>query len=338
MVRSAVVRWVVVAVAALLVVTGCVVAADRSGRHVDVSHFGAAPFTAHGSVDQVWLTGARAGPAAAPHRRAGPTDPEGDRRRPGQPHLPRGTRGEWLPGRRGERHGTPGTVSAPIEVKRPERRARRHRSTRRSRSAPGTGTSRPRDGTLLSMNVTLPGPPTRVRTRRSSSTRDTRRRIRTLRNRARSWRARSGSRPSASTSAAPAARAARSSSSNRSSGPTATTSIEAIAAQPWVAHGKVGMVGISYPGISQLFTAAMRPPHLAAIAPLSVISDTGAARCGRVASSTTASRCRGRATDSTTRRPRPRAVRPGRAIASVPATRRVWRIRRCAVRRRTCCR
>ena len=35
------------------------------------------------------------------------------------------------------------------------------------------------------------------------------------------------------------------------------------------------MVGISYPGISQLFTATMRPPHLAAIAPLSVISDTG---------------------------------------------------------------
>ncbi len=51
--------------------------------------------------------------------------------------------------------------------------------------------------------------------------------------------------------------------------------IEAIAAQPWVAHGKVGMVGISYPGISQLFTAITRPPHLAAIAPLSVISDTG---------------------------------------------------------------
>ena len=51
--------------------------------------------------------------------------------------------------------------------------------------------------------------------------------------------------------------------------------IETIAAQPWVAHGKVGMVGISYPGISQLFTAATQPPHLAAIAPLSVIADTG---------------------------------------------------------------
>ncbi|HEY8216979.1 MAG TPA: CocE/NonD family hydrolase, partial [Acidimicrobiia bacterium] len=50
--------------------------------------------------------------------------------------------------------------------------------------------------------------------------------------------------------------------------------IEAIAAQPWVAHGRVGMVGISYSGITQLFVAATRPPHLAAITPLSVISDT----------------------------------------------------------------
>jgi len=50
--------------------------------------------------------------------------------------------------------------------------------------------------------------------------------------------------------------------------------IEAIAAQPWVQHGEVGMVGISYPGITQLFVAATRPPHLAAITPLSVIDDT----------------------------------------------------------------
>ncbi len=33
------------------------------------------------------------------------------------------------------------------------------------------------------------------------------------------------------------------------------------------------MVGLSYPGISQLFVAATRPPHLAAIAPMSVIDD-----------------------------------------------------------------
>jgi predicted acyl esterase len=45
--------------------------------------------------------------------------------------------------------------------------------------------------------------------------------------------------------------------------------IETVAAQPWA--GKVGMVGISYPGISQLFVASTRPPHLAAITPLAVI-------------------------------------------------------------------
>jgi len=50
--------------------------------------------------------------------------------------------------------------------------------------------------------------------------------------------------------------------------------VEVVAAQPWVLHGRPGMVGISYSGISQLFVAATRPPHLAAISPLSVISDT----------------------------------------------------------------
>lgn len=50
--------------------------------------------------------------------------------------------------------------------------------------------------------------------------------------------------------------------------------IEAVAAQPWVLDHKVGMVGISYPGISQLFVAATEPPSLAAITPLSVIDDS----------------------------------------------------------------
>ena len=49
--------------------------------------------------------------------------------------------------------------------------------------------------------------------------------------------------------------------------------IETVAAQPWVQHGKVGMVGISFPGISQVFVGGARPPHLAAVAPLSVIAD-----------------------------------------------------------------
>jgi uncharacterized protein len=47
--------------------------------------------------------------------------------------------------------------------------------------------------------------------------------------------------------------------------------IETVARQPWVAHGKVGMFGISYGGISQLFTAQTQPPSLAAISPISVI-------------------------------------------------------------------
>jgi hypothetical protein len=48
--------------------------------------------------------------------------------------------------------------------------------------------------------------------------------------------------------------------------------IETVARQRWV-KGKVGMVGISFPGISQLFVAGAQPPHLAAVAPFSVISD-----------------------------------------------------------------
>jgi uncharacterized protein len=50
--------------------------------------------------------------------------------------------------------------------------------------------------------------------------------------------------------------------------------VEAVAAQPWVLDNEVGMVGISYPGISQLFVAQTQPPSLEAITPLSVIDDT----------------------------------------------------------------
>jgi len=49
--------------------------------------------------------------------------------------------------------------------------------------------------------------------------------------------------------------------------------IEAVAAQPWVMDNEVGMVGISYPGISQLYVAATRPPSLNSITPLSVVDD-----------------------------------------------------------------
>lgn len=43
--------------------------------------------------------------------------------------------------------------------------------------------------------------------------------------------------------------------------------VEWIAAQPWCT-GKVGMVGISYDGLTQWWTARHRPPHLACIVPM----------------------------------------------------------------------
>ena len=50
--------------------------------------------------------------------------------------------------------------------------------------------------------------------------------------------------------------------------------IEIVARQPWVKHNRVGMVGLSYPGIAQLFVAKTRPPSLAAITPMSVLADS----------------------------------------------------------------
>ncbi len=49
--------------------------------------------------------------------------------------------------------------------------------------------------------------------------------------------------------------------------------VEAIARQPWVLGNRVGMVGLSYSGITQLYVAATQPPSLAAVTPLSVIGD-----------------------------------------------------------------
>jgi hypothetical protein len=49
--------------------------------------------------------------------------------------------------------------------------------------------------------------------------------------------------------------------------------VEAVAHQPWVLNNRVGMVGLSYSGITQLFTAATRPPSLAAVTAQSVIAD-----------------------------------------------------------------
>ena len=49
--------------------------------------------------------------------------------------------------------------------------------------------------------------------------------------------------------------------------------VEIVAAQDWVKGNKVGLAGLSYPGLSQLFVASTNPPSLAAITPLSVIAD-----------------------------------------------------------------
>lgn len=48
--------------------------------------------------------------------------------------------------------------------------------------------------------------------------------------------------------------------------------VEWAADQPW-SNGDVGMMGYSYPGVMQLFTAAQRPPSLRAIAPSNVFLD-----------------------------------------------------------------
>ena len=50
--------------------------------------------------------------------------------------------------------------------------------------------------------------------------------------------------------------------------------IETIARQPWVLDHKVGMMGISYGAISQLFVSQLDPPSLEAISPLSTIDAT----------------------------------------------------------------
>jgi predicted acyl esterase len=52
--------------------------------------------------------------------------------------------------------------------------------------------------------------------------------------------------------------------------------IETLARQSWVAGHRVGMMGVSYGGISQLFVGQTNPPHLAGISPLSVIDNTAA--------------------------------------------------------------
>ena len=83
----------------------------------------------------------------------------------------------------------------------------------------------------------------------------------------------SDSPPSACRCGARGARGAPSTSSGCLRTTTATTSIQTVGAQPWALHHKVGMVGISYSGISQFEVAGTDPPDLAAITPLSSTDD-----------------------------------------------------------------
>ena len=70
--------------------------------------------------------------------------------------------------------------------------------------------------------------------------------------------------------------------------------IEWIAKQRW-SNGHVGMIGVSFGGITQLVPAADRPPHLDAIAPSSATSDLYRDVAYRAASSSTTSPSSGRA-------------------------------------------
>ena len=49
--------------------------------------------------------------------------------------------------------------------------------------------------------------------------------------------------------------------------------IETVAAQDWVKGGTVGMIGHSYAAMTQMLVAGTQPPHLAAIAPMSITDD-----------------------------------------------------------------
>ena len=112
--------------------------------------------------------------------------------------------------------------------------------------------------------------------------------------------------------------------------------IETIARQPWVLHNKVGMMGISYGGISQLFTGQTRPPSLAAIAPFSVIdADADHALPGRHPQHGLRRQLGAWSASTTPCRRRRPAASPGPTSASRRATRRARPTRRCTPRRST---
>ena len=253
---------------ALAISVGGVTTATSHAAGAATSAAGTAPFTTQGSVEQVAVTHAPEGAVAKLLTSSGKTVTTGQDRRRRAPccsamcHPARGT---WC--------GSAPT--GPTASPSPRPLTHRHLpSTPRRRINDGYGYLKTRDGTTLSINVKLPGP---------ADARPVPHRRRVL-----GVRPVEPRRPRAGVDHRAGARLRdrrRQPARHRVLGRRLAyfetlqsldgyDVIEAVAAQPWVANGKVGMVGISYPGITQLFVAQTRPPHLAAITPLSVIDDT----------------------------------------------------------------
>ena len=138
---------------------------------------------------------------------------------------------------------------------------------------PGSATSPCATASSSASTSACPVRPTRARTRPSSSTRATARRTPTPPSPARSSPASSATPPSASTCAGTGCSSGVFDVFNAAQQADGYDVIEAIARQDWVLNHKPGMVGLSYSGITQLYTAATQPPHLAAVTSLSVIKD-----------------------------------------------------------------
>ena len=260
----------------LLLLCGCgddttTNSAGGTGATVDVSHAAPASFTAHGSVEQIYVTDARPNTtlevidASGTLVASGATDDAGAlivrQVAPAAGYVVVSGTGATLA-------ASPAvTVTAPGDAPPPSFYAGQHIGN-------GYGYLETRDGTKLAINVYLPGPPENgpYPTVVEYSGYDPA----------------NPDSPQPSTAIATALGYAAIGVNMRGTGCSGGAfqffetlqstdgydAVETIAAQPWVKGHKVGMVGISYPGISQLFVAQLQPPHLAAIAPLSVIADT----------------------------------------------------------------
>jgi uncharacterized protein len=246
---------------------------DRPVRpdRIDLSGAAPAPFDANGSVEQVWLTGAQPGQALKLVARNGKVVATGEADAQGSLIL------RDVEPRRGYRvaagAGAALVASPTLEVTAPDDPPEQAFYESQELDA-GYGYLETRDGTLLSVTVRLPGPaedgpyPTLVEyggypVSDPGSTQP-------------------------STLIGGVLGYATVSVNIRGTGCSggafeyfetlqATDGydvVETVAAQDWVKHNHVGMVGLSYSGISQLFVAQWQPPSLAAIAPMSVIADT----------------------------------------------------------------